>query len=130
MELPSHPKCLSYLILIPKLSEGYIENWADVLRAAWEDFTFALPNCESGAACQERVKRCIEKLVVKHPGRNLLMSSHGNAIGLYLHMMDSSYGYEEWAAMRNPDLFRILYRDGVPAWDTGFVYDEHIPSSN
>jgi hypothetical protein len=37
----------------------------------------------------------------------VLVSSHGNAIGLYLNRLDSSFGFEAWEEMRNPDLFAV-----------------------
>ena len=109
-----------------KLKEGFIDNWLDTLKRSWTDFDFALPNCESGTACQGRVKRCIDGLVARDPGRRILISSHGNAIGLYLNTIDPSFGFDGWAAMRNPDLFRIVYRSGAPTWDMSFVYPQGV----
>ena len=41
----------------------------------------------------------------------LLVSSHGNAISLYLHHLDPDVGFTDWQAMRKPDLYGI--RDGT-----------------
>jgi|APSaa5957512622_1039677.scaffolds.fasta_scaffold06404_2 2,3-bisphosphoglycerate-dependent phosphoglycerate mutase len=108
-----------------KLVEGFVDDWLETLEKSWTDFSFARPNCESSAACQERVDRCIADLVEKHPGETLLLSSHGNAIGLYLNSLDPAYGFAQWRQMRNPDLFRILYREIGPIWDTGFTFSPH-----
>jgi len=37
----------------------------------------------------------------------LLFSSHGNALSVYLHHLDADVGFDDWAAMQKPDLFRI-----------------------
>ena len=105
-----------------KLKEGFVDNWAEILRMAWEDFDYSQPNCESGIACQTRIKDCIGSLATSHPGQVILASSHGNAIGLFLNSLDDSFGFDGWAAMGNPDLFRIIYKDGAPSWDRKFVY--------
>jgi hypothetical protein len=55
--------------------------------------------------------------VSAHPGKTLLMSSHGNAISLYLNKLDSTFGYTKWQAMKSPDLFRIIFDGDSPRWD-------------
>jgi len=105
-----------------KLKDGSNDDWLVILKRSWADFNFSLPNCESGRACQERVKHCIEGLVAGNSGRNILVSSHGNAIGLYLNSLDPSFGFDDWASIRNPDLFKIVYQNGLPTRDSTFVY--------
>jgi 2,3-bisphosphoglycerate-dependent phosphoglycerate mutase len=101
-----------------KLKEpSMVENWQDLIEKAWKDFDFALPNCESGYSCQSRMSNCISALVSAHPGKTLLMSSHGNAISLYLNKLDSTFGYTGWQSMKNPDLFRIIFNGDSPRWD-------------
>ena len=51
------------------------------------------------------------------PRKTLLVSSHGNAIALFLNYLQPSFGYDDWAAMKNPDLFRIEASAGKFAWD-------------
>jgi broad specificity phosphatase PhoE len=61
---------------------------------------------------------CLAQLAADHRGQTLLVCSHGNAIALYLNSIDSTFGFAAWAAMRNPDLFRITYDAGKPLWHT------------
>jgi 2,3-bisphosphoglycerate-dependent phosphoglycerate mutase len=56
-------------------------------------------------------------------GNVLLVSSHGNAIALYLHALDSSYGFDNWVAMRNPEVFRLYYHGAEPVWDQTFTWE-------
>jgi 2,3-bisphosphoglycerate-dependent phosphoglycerate mutase len=101
-----------------KLKEqSMVENWQDLIEKAWNDFDFALPNCESGFSCQDRMSNCISGLVTAHPGKTLLMSSHGNALSLYLTKLNSNFGYAGWQTMKNPDLFRIIFDGDSPRWD-------------
>ncbi len=99
-----------------------VDDWEVLITRAWKDFDYALPNCESGRACQRRVAICLSGLVNKHRGETLLVSSHGNAIGLYLNKLDSTFGFSHWQAMRNPDLFRIVFTGESPNWDKSLVF--------
>jgi len=83
----------------------------------WRDVEFALPDGESNRACAQRMVKAIDQLAERHPGEVLALASHGNALALYLGTLDRTFGYEEWRAMRNPDLFRIRYEAGRASWD-------------
>jgi len=50
------------------------------------------------------------------------LSDVEDAIGLFLNLLDDSFGFEEWADIKIPDLFRITYQDGVRTWDKSFTY--------
>jgi 2,3-bisphosphoglycerate-dependent phosphoglycerate mutase len=100
-----------------KLTEERRDDWRQLLQQSWADFRFALPQCESSLACQQRMHACLTRLAARHRGQTLLVASHGNAIALYLHALDQTFGFEAWAAMRNPELFRITYDAGTPIWD-------------
>ncbi len=67
--------------------------------------------------------RTLRYLVQGQAGNVLLVSSHGNAIALYLHALDPSYGFDNWVAMRNPDVFRIYYNSADPLWDHTFTLE-------
>jgi 2,3-bisphosphoglycerate-dependent phosphoglycerate mutase len=83
----------------------------------WRDVEFALPDGESNRACAERMVKAIDQLAARHPGEVLALASHSNALALYLGTIDRTFGYEEWRAMRNPDLFCIRYEAGRASWD-------------
>jgi 2,3-bisphosphoglycerate-dependent phosphoglycerate mutase len=99
-----------------KLAEGLRPDWAALLQRAWADFSFALPGGESGLACQRRMRDCLDGLAARYPTDTLLVASHGNAIALYLNSLDAFFGYAAWVAMRNPDVFRVVYAGGQAVW--------------
>ena len=90
------------------LRNGRVENWDDMLRALWADLDSRMPNCESGTECRLRVTRCLAALADASPGATIAVSSHGNAIALFLNGIDASFGYDAWKQMRNPDVFRVI----------------------
>lgn len=107
-----------------KLTEGQRDDWFAILHRAWADFGFALPRCESGYDCQQRMCQCLAQLAANHRGQTLLISSHGNAIALYLNSLENSFGFEGWAAMQNPDVFWITYNAGRPLWHKAFTLSD------
>lgn len=108
------------------LTEGNRDDWLVILRQAWANLSFSLPNCESGHDCQRRMCTCLAQLASRYAGQTLLVCSHGNAIALYLHALDATFGFDQWAAMQNPDFFWITYEAGRPLWDTSFTLDADI----
>ncbi len=89
-------------------------RWREWLERTWAEFDWAPPGGESSAQCQRRVAASLRGLAMAHPGESVLAASHGNAIALFLNSLDASFGFEEWATLRNPDLFLISYGDGGP----------------
>jgi len=104
-----------------RLTEGRRDDWLTLLWQAWADFNFALPHCESSYDCQQRMRHCLEQLAANHRGQTLAVCSHGNAIALYLNSIDNTFGFEAWAAMKNPDIFRVTYNAGRPFWHKSFT---------
>ena len=96
------------------LSDG---QWLPALERCWGDPELSLEGGESNNACQARVVRAIEELARVHHGQTIAAASHGNAISLFLQSVEPRFGLEGWRSMRNPDLFRIAYRDGQATWD-------------
>jgi 2,3-bisphosphoglycerate-dependent phosphoglycerate mutase len=121
--------CVTAALRERKLTEDSRDDWLAILQKSWSDFSFTLPHCESSADCQRRMHACLARLAADHRGQTLLVCSHGNAIALYLHGVDDAFGFEAWAAMRNPELFRITYDGGRPFWHKSFtlhVDTEHM----
>ena len=104
-----------------KLSDGFHPDWKMLIEKAWEDWSFALPGCESGLDCQARVRACVDRLARENEGRTIAIASHGNAIALYLSSLDETFGFEGWKSMKNPDTFLVDYaRVEAPEWDRAF----------
>ena len=90
-----------------ELTDRWLDDHMEALRRVWNDFDLVLPGGESSAECQRRVGAALDDLRSRHGDEHVLVSSHGNAIGLYLNHLDGSFGFEAWEEMRNPDLFAV-----------------------
>jgi len=104
------------------LAQGIEEDWMTLIRRAWADLSYSAPGGKSGLDCQRRFATCVDRWLVQCPGETLLICSHGNAIGLYLNLLDQAFGFGQWQAMRNPDLFRLVSQDSLVIWDRRFTF--------
>lgn len=109
-----------------KLCEGAREDWLELLRRAWSDFSFALPGCESSRMAQDRMLAAVERVAARHPGETLAIGSHGNVIGLVLNALDPSFGFERWRTLRNPDVVRLVSNGGGLIWDEAFTFPRDL----
>jgi 2,3-bisphosphoglycerate-dependent phosphoglycerate mutase len=104
------------LITTTFVSEGLKDIWT----RSWEDFDYALPGCESSRVAQIRIATEVAEICRSQAGRRIAISSHGNVIGLLLNSLDGAFHRPHTEQLRNPDVLRLLYRDGTLRWDNGF----------
>jgi len=76
-------------------------------RRCFEEPGFAPQGFESNRQAARRMERGVASLLERHPGRRVLLSGHGMALSCYLNTLDPSFGYHQWRAMENPDLYRV-----------------------
>lgn len=95
-----------------KLTTSFATDFESLITRAWDDLDFALPDCESGLACQTRMFELVSNLVLEYPGKKLLLSTHGNALALLLNRLDPDYGFDFWRSLRNPDLIKVIHEHG------------------
>ena len=113
--------------LLEELRESECNRvWQDdfdaLIRKYWTDFDYSLPGCESHRACQKRFVGSLLRLATEHLDRTLVCCSGGQAIGLALHNADPSFGYNDWARIGRPDLFRLDSDGKHLQWDRSFTF--------
>ncbi|MEO0605496.1 MAG: histidine phosphatase family protein [Myxococcota bacterium] len=83
-----------------------IDHWRDVVRRAFVDLDHAEPGGESGRTVLERATAAI--VPVLDAGHALpALVSHGHLLALFLQSVDPGFGFDEHAAMTNPDVFEL-----------------------
>jgi 2,3-bisphosphoglycerate-dependent phosphoglycerate mutase len=95
-------------------------DFRDVWRKSWEDFDFALPGCETSAQAQRRFFGAVAGISQSEAGCVLAISTHGNVIGLFLNAIDDRMGQCEADKLMNPDVVKIVRRNGGFHWDRAF----------
>ncbi|KAA0549510.1 histidine phosphatase family protein [Bacillus sp. BGMRC 2118] len=81
-------------------------NWLDVLEQSFQDLTLSLEGGESSQDAMNRVKSLLLELE-NTPEEHIALVSHGNLTTLLLKLVDEVYGFDEWKAMSNPDVYMI-----------------------
>ena len=87
----------------------WVDDFPAHVRHLWNDFDHQAEGLESHRQCQARMVRALGTIAVDHAGKTLLCSSHGQAIALFLHSIDPAFGYDDWAAMKMPDLRKVVW---------------------
>ena len=106
-----------------RISRGLIDNFFEVWAQSWDDFDFALPDCETSTDAQERFVGAVRSIVDRYPGQTLGIAAHGNVISLFLNHVDPAFGRADADALQNPDLRKVVHRDGAYHWDRTFRVD-------
>ena len=92
-------------------------DWRDHVERSFRDRDYALAGGESLNAVAGRGAAALAAIADKGHKCPAVVS-HGNLIAALFHGVDPDFGFDAWADMRNPDLFRVQ----IPAGRiTGFT---------
>ena len=69
---------------------------------------------ESVVQCRNRMREAIEQAVLEHPGKTILIGSHGAAIGAYLSGFLAGVDDSFVRSINLPDVFRLTFSEGEP----------------
>jgi 2,3-bisphosphoglycerate-dependent phosphoglycerate mutase len=98
-----------------ELSQGPLEDWLDHVRRSFGDLDHrAAPKGETLREAQSRGLAAIADIAAAGH-RRPVVASHGNLISAILRAADPDFGFEDWRALRNPDLFQLTLESGRPA---------------
>lgn len=100
------------------VAETLIEDFDDIWQMSWRDFDYTLPGCESSNVAQDRFVSAVREIADFNRGRRIVLSTHGNVIGLFLNHIDKKHGIAEAEGLTNPDVLRVYNTE------TGFELDE------
>ena len=95
-------------------------DFSNIWRSAWEDFSFALPECESHGSAQQRFLAAVRSVLDESSGETVAICAHGAVIGLLLHAIEPGSGREQADALTNPDVIRVDVCGEEWTWDRGF----------
>ncbi len=102
------------------VTNAFRDDFYELCCTSWEDFSFALPGCETSAEAQNRFVKAVKAIADVHDENPVAICTHGNVLGLFLNWIDNSAGRREAEQLKNPDVVRVVRRDGVFAWDRSF----------
>jgi len=94
------------------LSERPLDDWLEHIRRSYEDMDHIAGT--GGESLRETQTRALAALadIMARGHRLPAVTSHGNLISTILRAADPDFGFEDWRALRNPDLFELSF-DGA-----------------
>ncbi len=98
-------------------------DWMERLQRSFEDLDVTLEGGESSRAAMERAAAALRD-IAGGQAQTVAVATHGNLMALALKAYDDRVGYEDWKALSNPDVYKLVFRDGVfesmgRAWSEG-----------
>ncbi|MGA9232062.1 MAG: histidine phosphatase family protein [Exiguobacterium oxidotolerans] len=98
------------------LSRQPLTDWQEHLQRTFTDFDYACPGGETSAEATRRIQDIMND-VWSHSAETTVLVTHGNLLALYLHSLDSSFGFEQGQHLRNPDIFLVKEVDDALVFD-------------
>ncbi|MCA0173396.1 histidine phosphatase family protein [Bacillus sp. RAR_GA_16] len=92
-----------------KLSGKMIENWLEELEKTFNDHSYSISGGESSQEAAYRGIASINDALHNTKEHGLLMT-HGNLLTLILHHFDSSFDFNTWKALRNPEIYCLTFQ--------------------
>jgi 2,3-bisphosphoglycerate-dependent phosphoglycerate mutase len=87
-----------------RLSVDPIDDWREVVARSFTDLDARAPGGESGRDALTRGWAALQDALAMP---NTVLVSHGQLLSLVLSRIDPTFGYGDWQAMSNPDVFRV-----------------------
>lgn len=88
------------------LSSRDLPDWRERLRQTYLDPELHYEGGESSTSATMRIRSALEEELTADR-RCVMLVSHGNLISLLLKSYDNRFGFEQWAGLTNPDVYRL-----------------------
>lgn len=83
-----------------KIGNEWIDGFNSFAARQWEDFGYKLPDGESLCEVQARNVDALRSLLRQHPGKSLVIGSHGTALSTVINHYVPSFGYARFEEIR------------------------------
>lgn len=101
------------LIIDERLSEWVLStenlpDWRKRLKEAFQDPELSFPGGETGNTARKRGKDFLQEVLAGEK-QGIVIVTHGGLMALTLQSFDARFGYQGWAQLTNPDVFRVTF---------------------
>lgn len=90
------------------LSETDLPDWLDKLESTFNDLELKFEGGESSKEAMSRIISVVDG-VFNSEWANTIIVTHGNLMSLLLKKYDSSFNFDRWKSLSNPDVFILSY---------------------
>lgn len=91
------------------LSIEPLEDWLHELEHSFQNPNYRLPGAESSNDAIQRVNHILDHIFINDDAANVVLVTHGNLLTLLLSQYDSSFNFDKWKELQNPDIFLMNY---------------------
>ncbi|EJV61258.1 phosphoglycerate mutase [Bacillus mycoides] len=91
------------------LSKEPVQDFNDAIQKVWEDWAFAYEGGESNDVAQRRAVLCMQNILGKYKGKNIVIGTHGNIMVLLMNYFDSKYDFQFWKTLHMPDVYKLTF---------------------
>lgn len=91
------------------LSKEPVTDFNDAIQKVWEDWTFTYEGGESNDVAQRRAVLCMQNILGKYKGKNIVIGIHGNIMVLLMNYFDSKYDFQFWKTLHMPDVYKLTF---------------------
>ncbi|PKJ55949.1 histidine phosphatase family protein [Bacillus sp. SN10] len=91
------------------LSSEPVADFNDAIENVWEDWSFAYEGGESNDVAQRRAVICMQSILKKYKGKNIVIGTHGNIMVLLMNYFDSKYDFQFWKTIHMPDVYKLTF---------------------
>jgi len=91
---------------LPVVPSGEFDR---IVSDAWHSPESATVGAESNIKAQTRGVAAVQRILTRHVGQHVVVSTHGNLLALVLNGLDSAVGYDFWRRLSVPDVYRLEF---------------------
>ncbi|MBE7103283.1 histidine phosphatase family protein [Bacillus cereus] len=91
------------------LSKEPVADFNAAMQNVWEDWAFAYEGGESNDVAQRRAVLCMQNILGKYKGKNIVIGTHGNIMVLLMNYFDSKYDFQFWKTLHMPDVYKLTF---------------------
>jgi 2,3-bisphosphoglycerate-dependent phosphoglycerate mutase len=86
-----------------------IEEYMQYAAKQWADFSYKMSDGESLAETQERNIKALGIVLQKHSGKNIVIGTHGQALGTIINYFDKTFDFEKKRMILNPFVVKMTF---------------------
>ncbi|HEK9102489.1 histidine phosphatase family protein [Bacillus pfraonensis] len=91
------------------LSKEPVIDFKKAMMKVWENWTFSFEGGESNDTAQKRGIQCIQHILTRYKGENIVIGMHGNIMVLMMNYFDAQYGFDFWKELEMPDVYKLSF---------------------
>jgi 2,3-bisphosphoglycerate-dependent phosphoglycerate mutase len=95
------------------VANKFIKDFDAFSKNQWANFNFKLEGGESLNEVYKRAHPTIENIVKAHPGKNLIIGTHGTFLSVFLNAFDKTIGFSFWKNLDRPAVYLVSFQTGV-----------------